>query len=205
MKASRHSENTGRLSRHRQELKSLSKDALVELLLQTEGDQSEETLRFQKPEVSRSFNLDLPWEANEYLRLPEVSADDERPMVQVVWRVALVSFDLSHPVLGLEVCGDVVMGRSGVDVRVDLDLAGYGAREHGISRRHALLRPTDEELWLIDLGSTNGTHWNSSPVRAGEPHVLEDRDVIALSSLQFMLRNVERVSCNTSHHHLQFG
>ena len=72
-------------------------------------------------------------------------------------------------------------------------------------RRHALLRPTDEQLQLIDLGSTNGTRSNGSPVKAGELHVLEDRDVIALSSLQLMLRIVEKVSCNTGHRYWPFG
>lgn len=39
----------------------------------------------------------------------------------------------------------------------DLDLDPYGALEKGISQRHALLRPTGHNLYLLDLNSANGT------------------------------------------------
>jgi class 3 adenylate cyclase len=56
-----------------------------------------------------------------------------------------------------------------------------------VSRRHALIHFQNEtELWLVDLGSRNGTFRNSRPIK--QPTRLRDGDTIGIGSVQFTLR-----------------
>lgn len=56
-----------------------------------------------------------------------------------------------------------------------------------VSRRHALIHSQNEnELWLVDLGSRNGTLLNSRPIK--QPTRLRDGDTIGIGSVQFTLR-----------------
>ncbi len=51
-------------------------------------------------------------------------------------------------------------------------------RDPEVSRRHASVEPADGLYWLRDLGSTNGTGLNGSPVT--EPELLRDGDRIRI-------------------------
>lgn len=56
-----------------------------------------------------------------------------------------------------------------------------------VSRRHALIHSQNEnELWLVDLGSRNGTFLNSRPIK--QPTRLRDGDMIGIGSAQLTLR-----------------
>ncbi len=56
-----------------------------------------------------------------------------------------------------------------------------------VSRRHALIHAQNEnELWLVDLGSRNGTFRNSRPIK--QPTQLRNGDTIGIGSVQFILR-----------------
>jgi class 3 adenylate cyclase len=56
-----------------------------------------------------------------------------------------------------------------------------------VSRRHALIHSQNEnELWLVDLGSRNGTFRNARPIK--QPTQLRDGDTIGIGSVQFTLR-----------------
>lgn len=56
-----------------------------------------------------------------------------------------------------------------------------------VSRRHALIHSQNEnELWLVDLGSRNGTFRNGRPIK--QPTQLRDGDTIGIGSVQFTLR-----------------
>jgi hypothetical protein len=87
--------------------------------------------------------------------------------------------------LRLEIVGDVVLGRSTL---ADVDLQPFAAMEHGISRRHAMLRPSRKSLYIIDLGSTNGTHCNGIPMGLGIAMPLGEQAVIRLGSLNLAVR-----------------
>lgn len=84
-----------------------------------------------------------------------------------------------------EIVGDVVMGRS---MLADIDLLPINGLEHGVSRRHALLRPSRNALYMIDLGSTNGTHYNGIPMGQGIAIPLADRSVIRLGKLNMTVQ-----------------
>lgn len=56
-----------------------------------------------------------------------------------------------------------------------------------VSRRHALIHAQNEnELWLVDLGSRNGTFCNSRPIK--QPTKLRNGDTIGIGAVQFTLR-----------------
>lgn len=69
----------------------------------------------------------------------------------------------------------------------DLDLIPYGAEQHGVSRKHAMLRQseTDPELVMIaDLGSANGTFLNGVRLGTNQPRLLRDGDEIRMANLK---------------------
>jgi putative methionine-R-sulfoxide reductase with GAF domain len=114
--------------------------------------------------------------------------DDRHP----VWRVR---FDLTTDAsvsLGLEINGEVVFGR-GPGGPEHLDLIPYGAHENGVSRRHAILRPTHSKLFVIDLDSTNGTFHNGADIRDLDgPCMLHSGDTLTLGGLEFAVTIVKR-------------
>ena len=110
------------------------------------------------------------------------------------WRILL---ELTGEVRGLmpfEILDDVVLGRDyeGSDVP-DLDLSLLDAHDLGVSRQHAMLRPTGSHLYLIDLGSTNGTLVNSVPLGEGRAHPLVEGDHISLAKLNMSIVGLQKV------------
>jgi len=78
----------------------------------------------------------------------------------------------------------VTLGRSDVSgPQPDVDLSQYGAAEKGVSRVHAELRLDNDVLFIVDLGSTNGTYLNEEFLSHNMPHMLHDGDTIRLGSL----------------------
>ena len=108
------------------------------------------------------------------------------------WRV-LIKFGLPTPpiTVGLDIHGDVVLGRDAESPHnPDIDLSNLDAQKLGVSRRHALLRPTRNKLFLIDLESTNGSYVNAIPVGRGMAQTLKHGDTIALAGLSFSIEIV---------------
>jgi hypothetical protein len=120
-------------------------------------------------------------DSTQFVTLPK-----DAPAAGPKWLVQFKNLKADAPTLGVRIVGDVVLGvnRPGAWMP-DLDLAPYGGLEKGISRRHAMLRPTADRLLLTDLQSTNGTHVNGMKINAGVPKHLEDNDTITLGALTF--------------------
>lgn len=70
--------------------------------------------------------------------------------------------------------------RMGRDAASDVILDQGGA-----SRRHAVLKPGDEGVWVEDSGSTNGTFVNGE--RIEQPRLLRDGDELRAGEARFML------------------
>lgn len=104
------------------------------------------------------------------------------------WRVTLISTDSANAPLNLEINDEITIGCRGARRYIDLNLTEYGAKEKGVSRVHAAIKPTNGKLYLIDKGSTNGTHVGTRKLFPGTPIPINDRDVIALGNLFFMVR-----------------
>lgn len=162
-------------------------DLLVEVSLELRKRLEDETGSHQVPlpEVPTFPDVDLGT-VSHFLRLPESGGET------VVWRVALVSTDPDLEPLGLDICGDMTIGRNTVDSTVDLDLTPFRAETLGVSRQHAILRPGDSCLMLFDLGSVNGTYCNGSRARLGHHLDVCDGDVITLGTAHFQVLVVDQ-------------
>lgn len=109
------------------------------------------------------------------------------------WRVLFHISGSQASTVGLDIWRVTVLGRADPlsAFRPDLDLAPYGAMRHGISRRHALIRPGEQMLFLIDQNSTNGTWVNGQRLLGGREFPLSDGDIIELGALRMTLRLVQ--------------
>jgi hypothetical protein len=61
-----------------------------------------------------------------------------------------------------------------------IDLSRQGGWERGVSRLHAAIQRLEDRLYLIDLGSTNGTFLNGRRIESRIPHLLHDCDHVRL-------------------------
>ena len=79
----------------------------------------------------------------------------------------------------------IYIGRSFADDEVEafLDLHHFGAEDLGVSRKHLRLWSENGELFVEDLGSTNGTRFNSVRMTAYTPQRVHHGDQISLSNL----------------------
>jgi hypothetical protein len=126
-----------------------------------------------------------------YLRLPINVPDGVLPNTS--WLLLLELTGKNHGLLPFEIAGDVVLGRGADgDDAPDLDLTALNAYEMGVSRRHAMFRPTTNHLYLIDMGSTNGCTVNGLSTGKGAVP-LRRHDHITLGQLNMRILTLERV------------
>jgi signal transduction histidine kinase len=115
---------------------------------------------------------------------------EAKPGEEGVWRVRFNSQSEVKASLGLDINGDVILGRGTGPANL-LDLSAYG-QELGVSRRHAMLRPTDTHLFVVDLGSTNGSWCNGRSIGVNIPHKLTSGDVLTLGRLELGVSIIRR-------------
>lgn len=126
----------------------------------------------------------------EFIPMPDPS-QREPGRLKNPWQITLSHPNPAMGVIGLEIHDDVVLGRaSKTGKNPDLDLTLMGAGDEGVSRRHAKLRPSNRQLFLIDLGSTNGTQINSVPINAGMARALQNNDTVILGDLHLSFKIV---------------
>lgn len=155
-------------------------DLLVEISLELKRRLEDETGSKHLPLLEEPVFPDVsPAEVSTFRRLPNTAGEAG------IWRIVLVSVDPALEPLGLDITGDVSIGRSTANTAVDLDLTPYRAEEYGISRQHAILRPGDACLMLFDLGSINGTFCNGERAKLGHHLDVCDGDVITLGAAHF--------------------
>ena len=100
----------------------------------------------------------------------------------------------SGKILPLATRNEFTLGRlsEGQPIMPDIDLTPYQAYASGVSRLHAVVKRDSSRIFVMDLGSSNGTYLNG---RRLNPHMEEDLkhgDVVALGKLkiQVLLRNI---------------
>jgi hypothetical protein len=121
----------------------------------------------------------------DFIRLPHGASGTAAPH----WLVQLENLGLSATTLNIEIVSDVVLGITrSAHPMPDFDLAPYGGIEQGVSRQHAMLRPSERFLYLIDLGSTNGTCINKLQINYRIAVPLEDGDIVSLGTFSFTLK-----------------
>jgi hypothetical protein len=65
----------------------------------------------------------------------------------------------------------------------DIDLAPFSAKQHGVSRIHAMLQRLDRSLTLTDRGSVNYTYINGEKIYPNEVRVIRDGDEVRFGRL----------------------
>ena len=90
----------------------------------------------------------------------------------------------------------LVIGRadSTTDEQPDLDLSPHDAYRHGISREHAVLIPTTDALFLVDLDSTNGTWVNGGYLEPGHRHALTPGDRVEFGLFKLRVKTILAVN-----------
>lgn len=80
---------------------------------------------------------------------------------------------------------EVTLGRAsaGQPIVPDIDLTPYQGLETGVSRLHASIRIKADDVYIMDLGSANGTRLNGEKITPSTLHKLENLSVITLGKL----------------------
>jgi len=73
----------------------------------------------------------------------------------------------------------------------DIDLTPYQAYANGVSRLHAVLKRDGNRVFVMDLGSSNGTYLNGKRLTPNAEQTLSHGDMLALGKLkiQILLKN----------------
>jgi len=84
---------------------------------------------------------------------------------------------------------DITIGRftEGQMIIPSLDLSAYNAYEKGVSRLHAKISFTDNQVISKDLGSANGTRLNGKKLTAHAEHSLKHGDILTLAKLKIQI------------------
>ena len=89
---------------------------------------------------------------------------------------------------------EFTLGRisEGQPIMPDIDLSPYQAHARGVSRLHAVLKREASRVFLMDLGSSNGTYVNGKRLTPNVDHAVSNGDVVALGKLkiQILLKTV---------------
>lgn len=126
--------------------------------------------------------------------VPHQAVNEE---TQPVWRIRFLLTADKQQNFGLEINDEVHLGR-GKNENDLVDLTPYDAEKLGVSRRHVALRPTASNLFVMDLGSTNGTRRNGRSIGMNTPYSLADGDILTLGNLQLTVQIVKRPYLQTA-------
>lgn len=137
------------------------------------------------PSVAEALDLKKDADTRSCIRVPATPPRDRDHTEEKTWRIVLVCHNPDCMPLDLEIYDDAFIGRTAGGITPDVDLADYGAVESGVSRQHALFRPTPTRLLLVDLGSTNHTYCNGEELEVGTAQELHDQDTIGFGHLFF--------------------
>jgi len=93
------------------------------------------------------------------------------------------------PLIGRE---EYTLGRisQGQSILPDIDLSPYDGYSQGVSRLHATLKIKASNLFIEDLGSSNGTRINDNKIDPHSDQLIHHGDVISLGrfKIQALIR-----------------
>lgn len=118
----------------------------------------------------------------------QVDITDTIPRKLLEEREFLLYYPEEELVLELPAQNEFTIGRlvEGQVITPDVDLNKYQAYEMGISRLHATIRidPLKNKVFVIDLGSANGTKVNGYEIPANSEVPLNHGDVLTLGKIE---------------------
>ena len=95
----------------------------------------------------------------------------------------------SDQVIRLKGKTEFTLGRDtgGGLVNLDIDLNKYQALANGVSRMHATIKIVEKKIYIVDLGSANGTRVNGKKLSSEGGHQLQNGDFVALGKLKMQI------------------
>ncbi len=112
-------------------------------------------------------------------QMGEAIASQEKP----------IAFELDGHILNLTIQETLIVGRSvPSEPPPDVDLAPYGAEQHGVSRRHLRITRRGSLIYIADLNSTNKTFLNGRRLIPDGDRLLRSGDEIRLGRLKIRVR-----------------
>ena len=84
---------------------------------------------------------------------------------------------------------EFTLGRisEGQPIMPDIDLSPYSAYANGVSRLHAVVKRIDEQVILMDLGSSNGTYLNGRRMAPNKEQGLYHGDLMMFGKLKIQI------------------
>lgn len=67
------------------------------------------------------------------------------------------------------------------------DTCDYTLKSKGVSRMHAKIRSNEQNLFIMDLNSTNGTFLNGNRMESGKEYALESGDSVTFANVEFFV------------------
>lgn len=127
-------------------------------------------------------------ETGQVRRLPQIPTPP-------TWRIIFQSLESNGTTIGVDVRDPTTIGRSSSeeDELPGLDLANFSAFKSGVSRQHAVLIPTQEALYLVDMKSRNGTWLNGHFVEPDRRYPLNAGDRIEFGLFKMVVRTLTRI------------
>ena len=132
-----------------------------------------------------------PADVTKYDLLPTGKDPEKLPDSTPCWRIELHPMSSRWKPIGIDIIGDIRLGRKG---EIDIDLDSLDGVHNGISRKHLLIRPTKDNLFLIDLGSTNGTRLNGMFLSRSETRRLTHDDTLSLGTLNLKVKIIKQTT-----------
>jgi hypothetical protein len=109
----------------------------------------------------------------------------------IVTEQAPIILEIGDQWVTLPVADTLTVGRSSdvpSDVAADVDLSAYEAGDKGVSRQHIRLKRKNILVYVIDLGSTNGTFLNGRRLVPQAERLLRNGDELQLGRLKVKVR-----------------
>lgn len=173
----------------RDDLHQKAKDELIDIILNLQMRVPRQTERIgtSEPKFPSKVDVDIV----DFQMLPNARTIRIEDKTATSWKLILVNADSPDRPMGIELYADITIGRISRESTPDLDLTLHGGALKGVSREHSMLRPMDDALMLVDLGSTNGTFVNEEQLEPGSATPIRDGDTISFSQLHFKVKIVQ--------------
>lgn len=79
---------------------------------------------------------------------------------------------------------ELIIGRAHKSMVPDINLTPHGGTKAGVSRRHGRLFREEEQWYLEDLGSTNGTFLNGSRLQPNQAVPVKEGDILRFGQIE---------------------
>ena len=120
--------------------------------------------------------------------IPTITGDIREALIYDQTAIVLT---IGNNELKLPIAGSLTIGRGSAaldPIQPHVDLAPYRGWATGISRQHIEIRRKGMLVYVIDLGSTNGTSLNGRRVEPGTLRLLRNGDELYLSRLRILVK-----------------